>query len=30
MIFRMFLVYENGEELFKILEKLENNGFGGC
>ena len=30
MIVRMFLVYENGRGMFKILEKLENIGFWGC
>ena len=30
MIFRMFLMYENGRGMFNILEKLENIGFGGC
>ena len=30
MIFRMFLKYENGRRMSKILEKLENIGFGGC
>ena len=30
MIVQMFLMYENGRRMFKILEKLENIGFGGC
>ena len=30
MIFRMFLMFENGMGMFKNLEKLENIGFGGC
>ena len=30
MIVRMLLMYENGRGMFKILEKLENIGFGGC
>ena len=30
MTFRMFLMYENGRRMFKILEKLENIGFGSC
>ena len=28
-IFRMFFMYENGRGMLKILEKLENIGFGG-
>ena len=30
MIFRRFLMYEKGRGMFKILEKMENMGFGGC
>ena len=30
MIFRMFLTYENGKGMFKILVKLEHIRFGGC
>ena len=30
MIFGMFLMYESGRGMFKISEKLENIGFGGC
>ena len=30
MIFPMFLMYENGRGMFKILGKLENIGFGVC
>ena len=30
MIFRKFLMYENGRGMSKILEKLDNIGFGGC
>ena len=30
MIFRIFLMYENGRGMFKILGKLENIGFGVC
>ena len=30
MILRMFLMYENGRGMFKILEKSENIEFGVC